>query len=261
MKAEIYYFTGTGNSLYVAQEINKVLLHRGELLSIAHYQNDETVQSDAEVIGFVFPIYMGSVPWIVAEFIKKLKIEKSPYVFAIATYNSHVMQCLQVLSEVLRSNSISLSLAETVNMPGNAKASSQKENENRLNASAQRIVDIAQKINDRVTASQIVSSRITKKVAKVYEHTSIAKLKVLPSCNGCGICTKVCPTRNIVLKDKKPTWGKNCSSCLACFHWCPQNAIKWTVPIVGNSSQYHHPEVKVTEIIKQQPAMIETDTK
>lgn len=254
MKTEIYYFTGTGNSLYVAQELNKVLSRQGELLPIARYQNDATVYSDAEVVGLVFPIYMGSVHWIVAEFVKRLKLENSPYIFAVATYNSHIMQCMQVLSELLRAQNINLSLAETVNMPGNAKKSSDIENEKRLKASGQRVLDIAYKINDRVNEPLIVSSKTEKQVKKSLEHNaSIANFKLTPSCNGCGTCKRVCPVRNIELADKKPVFGNNCASCFACFHWCPQNAIKWNMPIIGNRPQYHHPKITAADIVKQQP--------
>lgn len=253
MKTEIYYFTGTGNSLYVARELNNALLHRGELLPLARYQNDEIVYSDAEMVGFVFPIYLGSVPWIVAEFIKKLKLEKPSYIFSVATYNSHAIQCMQILAEILRANSIDLCLAETVIMPGNAKANSPQENENKLIASAQRIIDISQKINARACEPQNVSPKTAKGAAKAFKHTSIAKFKALPSCNGCRICAKVCPVKNIELIDNKPVWGKDCASCLACFHWCPSNSIKWTLPVIGNRSQYQHPEVSVQDIIEQQP--------
>ena len=252
MKTEIYYFTGTGNSLHVARELNKALLHSGELLPVARYQNDETVCSDAEMVGFVFPIYMGSVPWIVAEFIKKLRIDNPSYIFSVATYNSHEMQCMQILNEILRASSMNLALAETIVMPGNAKANSPMETENKLIASAQRIIDISQKINGRACEPLAISPKTTKGAAKAFKHTSIAKFKLLPSCNGCGICAKVCPVKNIELIDKKPVWGKNCTSCLACFHWCPSNSTKWTLPLVGSRSQYHHPEINVQDIIKQQ---------
>ena len=45
-------------------------------------------------------------------------------------------------------------------------------------------------------------------------------------CNACGLCIKLCPTRNIY-KDKKgrPRWGRNCLLCFSCEMKCPQDAI------------------------------------
>jgi len=254
MKTEIFYFTGTGNSLYIARKINEALTYPGELLPCTTYNGSDTVYSDADVVGLVFPIYMGNAPNIVKKFATKLKICKTSYVFAVATYNSHVMDCMAFLSEIMRTNSINLALGETVNMPGNAKESSQEDNEKRLKASKQKVIEIANKINNRIIEPQKNSLRIVRKVAsgKIDSRTLITNFKALPSCNYCGTCRKICPMANIKMVDNKPVWGNNCATCLACFHWCPQNAIKWRAPIVGNRPQYHHPEIKVADIAKQQ---------
>lgn len=56
MKTEIYYFTGTGNSLVVARDLTKEL--NGELIAIPSVMSKETINIDAEVIGIVFPVYI-----------------------------------------------------------------------------------------------------------------------------------------------------------------------------------------------------------
>ena len=84
MKAAVYYFTGTGNSLAVARDIAKSL--EGELISIPSVIQQELVRTDAEVIGVVFPVYIWGMPLIVERFIKKLANLQDKYVFAITTY-------------------------------------------------------------------------------------------------------------------------------------------------------------------------------
>lgn len=260
MKTKIFYFSGTGNSLFIAKEINNALNNPGELVPVAKYIYESTLQTDAEMIGFVFPIYMGSVPWVVKDFIKKIKPQSSPYIFAVATYNSHTMNCMPVLSELLKSCSMSLSLGEVVIMPGNAKKNSLEETEKKLNASSQRIIDIAKKINCQIVEPQFISTRVANKAISYRKkpNGSFTKYKLLSSCNSCGICKRICPMVNIEFNNKKPTWGENCAACLACFHWCPQKAIKWGMPIIGNRPQYHHPNVTVKDISEQQPL---TETK
>ena len=46
-------------------------------------------------------------------------------------------------------------------------------------------------------------------------------------CIKCGKCAKVCPVDNI--KGTPPSWLHNgkCTSCLACYHYCPVHAINF----------------------------------
>ena len=53
-KVEVYYFSGTGNSLTVARDIAKEL--NAKIINILSIINQENINSDANVLGFVFPI-------------------------------------------------------------------------------------------------------------------------------------------------------------------------------------------------------------
>ena len=45
-------------------------------------------------------------------------------------------------------------------------------------------------------------------------------------CNACGICVKLCPTRNIREgKGGQPRFGRDCMLCFSCEMKCPQDAI------------------------------------
>lgn len=73
----IYYFSGTGNSKWVAENIAK---NTGDkVVNIAEYINKKdfsiTVTS-GEVLGIVFPIYAWSVPTFIIDFIKNINIEE-----------------------------------------------------------------------------------------------------------------------------------------------------------------------------------------
>lgn len=80
----IFYFSGTGNSAWVARQIAKA--QQEELLAIAEEinKNKEYALKDGEKVGFVFPVYAWGPPGIVLRFIRQLKMKNPEYLFLFA---------------------------------------------------------------------------------------------------------------------------------------------------------------------------------
>jgi formate hydrogenlyase subunit 6/NADH:ubiquinone oxidoreductase subunit I len=72
-------------------------------------------------------------------------------------------------------------------------------------------------------------------------------ITVSDSCNGCSLCSRICPVRNIAMVDGKPTWLHHCEMCFACDEWCPQGAIHHWSRAVG--IKYHHPSVTLKDML------------
>ena len=79
MKTDIYYFSGTGNSLTIAQNLSKKIEY-SKIISIPLVINKAN-NITGEIIGIVCPIYMHNIPCIVVDFIKKIKEAK--YLFMV----------------------------------------------------------------------------------------------------------------------------------------------------------------------------------
>ena len=79
MSPEIYYFSGTGNSLHVAKELQK-RIPESKLISIVNLLKKEVIESSSDTVGFVFPIHLAMVPAPVMEFIKKLDLNSVEYI-------------------------------------------------------------------------------------------------------------------------------------------------------------------------------------
>jgi flavodoxin len=60
LSTEIYYFSGSGNSLAVAKDIAGKI--DGRLVSIPAMMERECIKPDAEALGIVFPVYHGDMP-------------------------------------------------------------------------------------------------------------------------------------------------------------------------------------------------------
>ena len=86
MDLEIFYFSGTGNSLSVATDLSKIT--NGKLLPITSFINNNDIEIKSEMFGIVFPCYLAQkdgIPEIVKDFVSKLINIKSKYIFAICT--------------------------------------------------------------------------------------------------------------------------------------------------------------------------------
>ncbi|NLW46266.1 MAG: hypothetical protein GXY86_02850 [Firmicutes bacterium] len=76
-------------------------LNEAELISIPKIITQDRIDASASKIGLVFPVYAWGMPRIVAEFIKKLKLDKEQYVFAVAVNAGNPGCTLKKLKKIL----------------------------------------------------------------------------------------------------------------------------------------------------------------
>ena len=89
----ILYFTGTGNSRYVArkiaEEINDEIISINEL--IKHESTEELISTDRPFI-FVCPTYAWRLPRVVTDFIRKTKFSGNNKAYFILVEKIHQKQ-------------------------------------------------------------------------------------------------------------------------------------------------------------------------
>ena len=98
MTTIMYYFSGTGNSLRVANDLQRIVAD-SNTIGILSLRGMDIIRPKAEAIGFVFPIYCHTVPAVVKEFIAKLDLSIAKYIFAVATTDA--TQC-RAFVEIVR---------------------------------------------------------------------------------------------------------------------------------------------------------------
>ncbi len=119
----IFYFTGTGNSLYAAKTIADT--QNDKLLSIPQEVDKEgntfTYElKDDELLGFVFPVYAWAPPKMVLDFISKMSITGgNPFVFSLNTCGSEECKTTSVIEKALKAKGITLNCAFSIVMPSN----------------------------------------------------------------------------------------------------------------------------------------------
>lgn len=256
LKAKIFYFSGTGNSLAVARQIAKGI-GTNNVINIVDVVEHELKLCE-EVVGFVFPVYFQDIPGIVKEFISKIEFKNNSYVFGIATCNDVPGVTLYNLDKILRSKGQKLSAGFELTMPGNSIiiidfTSSLELQKERLDDSKIEIEKITKiiknqyksEVEGKMNIKNLLEGWTTKFFAtKIYKAHK--KFTVNGKCNRCGTCQKICPKTNIKMGEQI-SWGNNCVLCLACFHWCPQNGIE--MGNTENKIRYHHPDIKVRDMV------------
>jgi ferredoxin/flavodoxin len=117
MNTEIYYFTGTGNSLAVARDLAARL--GAELRSVASVIHQSSVAVDADTAGLVFPVQHKDIPLILKRFAEKLAKLEGKYLFAVYTYGDTPGMGARHLAELLASRGGQLAAGFGVHMPYN----------------------------------------------------------------------------------------------------------------------------------------------
>jgi Pyruvate/2-oxoacid:ferredoxin oxidoreductase delta subunit/flavodoxin len=117
MSIEIYYFTGTGNSLAVARGLAERL--EAALLPIAATIERGRVAPEADAVGLVVPVYHKGLPLIVERFAERLATRPDAYRFAVCTYGDTSGLAVARLRELLQARGQALHAGWGVHMPYN----------------------------------------------------------------------------------------------------------------------------------------------
>jgi ferredoxin/flavodoxin len=278
MTTELYYYSGTGNSLHVARELQK-RIPGSKAISIISLLAHDRITTNAETIGIVFPIYLASMPIPVYRFLTKVDMDSARYVFAAATRIGTFHIADINIMKLLRRKGTSLNAFFSLNMAGNspcglvpkfpgfaamANAWTDKispENVSRLESALQdRLAYVVDTVATRKSHydERAFMQRCVKRLAMMIIPLKPSAKNVIPyytdaTCNGCGTCEKVCPSGKVLIADHQPRWRSDvpCFVCFACFNACPQQAILIKNRYTMKKGRYLHPVIFSDDIARQ----------
>lgn len=223
----IYYFSGTGNSRWVAEQ----LASRTSDVAQNLIGRPAPAPVDGEVVGIVFPVYAWAAPEPVVEFVKLLSGTPA-FTYGVCTCGGEAGFAMQKLSQIFHLDSV-----YSVEMPNNWVMGSELESEASISAkitNAQtRFNAIAAQILNRQSVFEVQSGSLSWLKSNLlnrgfnFAARSTKPFFVTSRCISCGICARDCPAHTITMVNGKPEWGNKCYQCTACINLCPTEAIEY----------------------------------
>ena len=256
-KMIIFYFSGTGNSLYVAKEIAKTFEHVDIVAIPQAIDEKRFVYENYSQVGFVMPLYFMGMPVMVKEFIDKISIPNAAYIFSIVTRAYTKGLVFTEINKMLIKKGKNLNYGKYISFPDcyirwdqahdeKSQLKVFKKAEEQLEIIKQEILgeDIfIQKEGEILTSTSFVVNKIWS-----IRLPSINKsFKVSSDCIQCGICIKICPAKNIELEDNVIKWNEKCQDCMACVQSCPSKAIYFNSR-TKSKKRYRNPNISLTEL-------------
>lgn len=229
----IYYFSGTGNSKFVAEQLAKYTKDTALFIpQVMRSLKENIVVSEDETIGLVFPIYGWMVPQIVTEFLEHVSVDHKAYAYVVCTCGSETGLALRELAKTFPFKS-----AYSIKMPDNYIPMFDIDRpeliKEKINVAIQRIPKIALEVSAKSQSFEIEEGPLASVKTKVFGTLfagfgmNPAKFSVDDTCVGCGQCVENCPFETIKLVDGKPVWSGRCQMCMSCIMKCPKKAIQY----------------------------------
>ncbi len=257
METTIYYYTGTGNSLWTAIEIAE-RLGQSELIPMKQ-NREESFQRDSERIGLVFPVHIWGLPPPVMKFVRQLKVDSAQYLFAVAVNAGQVAATLLQLQKLLKTKDAHLSSGFSINLPSNyipwGGAISKEKQQKKFTVAIEKFERIDTVVRNKEKLNPEKGFPLLNMILSIIYRSTLPKIAAMDKsffsdekCTSCGICAKICPAGNILITDGKPVWRHRCEQCFACLQWCPEEAIQYGRN-TKTKKRYHHPEISLKDII------------
>lgn len=268
---ELYYFSGTGNSLHIAKELHKNM-PEAELIPVISLLDTDIIKTNAQVVGLIFPLYLTTVPKPIEKFIKKFDMTSADYSFSVITRIGTFSVANVYMDKVLNKKGRSFDATFMLNMANNSPTGLKpfadqnwidKITKDKINIIEDIVREDLKYIINCIINREKIHANGTMPILSHIIEPIMTKLtrnegKEIPflsdyDCTKCGICEQVCPSGKIKIINEKVVWDrlKQCYYCYACFNFCPTQSIFVGKKYTQKSGRYHHPDITYDEISAQ----------
>ncbi len=247
--ADIYWFSGTGNTLLVA----RAMAERFESLGVetrlrAIERTDPTKVDTARTLGIACPVAAQSTYPPVWEFVERLPETDGTGAFLVDTLMKFSGGILGPMRRRLEGKGYAPLGALEIAMPNNFfRGKPAPDADARCIAAG---LDAARRFAEDLVAGRTRWPRpkgyerwFEWFARQTYSHRALAHKLVYVSadperCTRCGLCEKLCPVGAIERTgEDAPAFADECVLCMRCFSYCPAEAIL----LSGKDCHRHRP--------------------
>ena len=249
----ILYFSGTGNSAYVAARIGEALHDETlDLFERLRSRDFSLLHSDRPWV-VVTPTYAWRIPRIVQEWLEKTPLTGSRDMYFVMTCGENIGSAGKYTDRLCATKGMNSLGCIPVVMPENYTAMFSIPDPEL----SKKLIDASRFALGKAILSIRDGEDFPPRKAGVLDHlksgivntlfyrffVKSSPFSVLDTCTSCGKCERSCPLGSISMVNGRPAWGKECTHCMACINGCPVQAIEY-----GRASQgkrrYQCPEYR-----------------
>ena len=241
------YFSGTGNTEYIANEFSKLM--DAKCLSIEAEADFTHEIKSHETIAFCYPIYGSRAPRNLREFTARHMSDLTDKkIIILVTQAVFSGDGARVFTDMFWEDTIEVIYAEHIKMPVNVnnmlifRKPSEKAIEKCLRKAKEKLQKISRDIDMGIVKKRGFSrfSQFLGNVQGVFwqgnskeidlstsslEFKAKTGVKIHKECTLCNLCVGICPVKNLVNAQGSIVPQGNCVVCYRCINNCPEKAI------------------------------------
>ena len=241
MKGLLFYFSGTGNTKWIADKIQNKLNELGNIIHKINIENiDEDILNKINNYDFIIigtPIYAEMGPKLIQDFVKNIpKAKEKIKCILYSTQGGNTGCETENMNKILSNKGYDVVIKVNIKMINNyyfsvGKKPSKFQIENIL-TDAEKKVDLivnkflkGERYLENISKTRLCFGKVAAKGFNKLLPKLSNNFKVTEHCIKCGMCVRNCPKGNIVFENGGVVFHSNCILCLRCIYMCPSNAI------------------------------------
>ena len=252
IKVTLFYFSGTGNTWWVAKKIAEKLNDQNIATTIRSIESDKVSNQESikeiitksDIIGFGYPIYGSDIPDNFMAFINNLPKVEGKKAFIFTTMMLFSGDGAMVAARKLRKKGFKVKQAVNIQMFNNVRLPYiflrnfkvrngeetipiKKKAEKKIEKLVTKIINEKKWLQGRDPFN--ISVGLMQRIpVRMIGFSFFAKYYFvnMETCTECMQCVEYCPMNNISYEDGEFTFGKKCIACTRCYNFCPEDAIQ-----------------------------------